>query len=160
MTDEINDDITGAALLEEESQLRLSRFTYDDAWAIGTRLVEIGRTRSHPITIDVTRSGQQLFHAALPGSTPDNDAWVERKARTVLRFCHSSLYIGVECREANMSFTDRFKLDPALFTAAGGGFPVHVDGAGVIGTIAVSGLSQIEDHALVTATLRQLAAHT
>ena len=40
-------------------------------------------------------------------------------------------------------------LDPRLYVAAGGSFPIHVDGAGIIGTMTVSGLPQVEDHKLV-----------
>ena len=38
--------------------------------------------------IDIRRHGHQLFHAALPGTTPDNDRWIERKIRVVERPDH------------------------------------------------------------------------
>lgn len=40
-------------------------------------------------------------------------------------------------------------LDVADYALAGGGFPINVAGAGVIGTAIVSGLPQREDHNLV-----------
>jgi uncharacterized protein (UPF0303 family) len=46
-------------------------------------------------------------------------------------------------------------LDPALYAAHGGAFPIRVAGAGVIGVVAVSGLPQREDHALVVTALTQ-----
>ena len=39
------------------------------------------------------------------------------------------------------------------YVLAGGGFPLTVKGAGVIGVIAVSGLPEREDHGIVVATL-------
>ena len=53
----------------------------------------VGTAQSHnlPIAIDITRGGQQLFHAALAGSTPDNDVWIARKIRAVMQFGRSSL---------------------------------------------------------------------
>ena len=43
--------------------------------------VETARRENKVVTIDVTVNGQQLFHAALPGTSPDNDQWVQRKNR-------------------------------------------------------------------------------
>ncbi|MFN0281981.1 MAG: heme-binding protein, partial [Kineosporiaceae bacterium] len=40
----------------------------------------------------------------------------------------------------------------------GGAFPVHVVGVGVVGTVAVSGLPQAEDHAFVVEQLRHYLA--
>ena len=44
-------------------------------------------------------------------------------------------------------------LDIAEYVLAGGGFPVTVKGAGVIGVIAVSGLPEREDHNVVVDAL-------
>jgi uncharacterized protein (UPF0303 family) len=47
------------------------------------------------------------------------------------------------------------RLDPDLYAAHGGAFPVNVRGVGVVGTVAVSGLPQLEDHALVVEVLAE-----
>ena len=44
-------------------------------------------------------------------------------------------------------------LDPADYVLAGGGFPVAVKGAGVIGAICVSGLPERQDHEVIVAAL-------
>ncbi len=75
---------TLAELTAEEEELQLSRFTNDDAWALGSALVARGQAERLPIAIEVSRHSHQLFHAALTGATPDNDAWIARKARVVL----------------------------------------------------------------------------
>ena len=66
--------------LRREEELQLDAFDNDVAWTLGCALVEAGRQASAPITVDITRNGQQLFHAALPGTAPDNDEWARRKA--------------------------------------------------------------------------------
>ncbi|MGH8890698.1 MAG: heme-degrading domain-containing protein [Acidothermaceae bacterium] len=147
-------ELTLERLAAEESQLRFTRFDYDDAWRLGTMLVDAGRSKNLPIAVDITRGGQQLFHAALAGSTPDNDAWIQRKIRSVLRFGHSSMYISLQRKLDGRSLADVSFVDEREFAAAGGCFPIHVEGCGIIGTVTVSGLPQREDHKLVVETIR------
>ncbi|MFF7142372.1 MULTISPECIES: heme-degrading domain-containing protein [Streptomyces] len=144
-----------AELEAQEERLTLPRFTHDDAWTLGTLLVELARARRAPVAIDIRRGGQQLFHAALPGSTPDNDAWIDRKRRVVERYGCSSLLVGSRFRAKGTTFEESSRLDPDRYAAHGGAFPIAVEGAGVIGTVVVSGLPQVEDHALVVEALER-----
>ncbi|WP_330304842.1 MULTISPECIES: heme-degrading domain-containing protein [unclassified Streptomyces] len=145
-------------LEEQERRLTLPHFTYDDAWTLGTRLVEMARDRHAPVAIDIRRGGQQLFHAALPGSTPDNDAWIDRKRRVVDRYGCSSLLVGSRFRAKGTTFEESSRLDPDVYAAHGGSFPINVEGVGVIGTVTVSGLPQLQDHRLVVEALEQFLA--
>ncbi|MGP4051546.1 heme-degrading domain-containing protein [Streptomyces sp. 2A115] len=145
-------------LEEQERRLTLPHFTYDDAWTLGTLLVKLARDRNAPVAIDITRAGQQLFHAALPGSTPDNDAWINRKRRVVERYAASSLLVGTRFRAKGTTFEESSRLDPDTYAAHGGAFPITVEGAGVIGTVVVSGLPQLEDHAMVVEALEHFTA--
>jgi uncharacterized protein (UPF0303 family) len=142
-------------LAAEEAELQFSAFTEDDAWALGSTLVATARAAALPVAVDVTRNGHQLFHAALAGSSPDNDRWIERKARVVDRFGHSSLYMRVLSELDGGTFEDKFLLDGRVFAAHGGAFPLLVRGVGPIGTVVVSGLPQVEDHRMVVAALRE-----
>ncbi|MEU5700863.1 heme-degrading domain-containing protein [Streptomyces aurantiacus] len=144
---------TVAELEEQERRLTLPRFTHDDAWTLGTLLVELAREREAPVAIDIRRAGQQLFHAALPGSSPDNDAWIDRKRRVVERYAASSLLVGTRFRAKNTTFEASSRLDPDTYAAHGGAFPLTIEGTGVIGTVVVSGLPQLDDHALVVEAL-------
>ena len=143
-----------AELAAEEAELQFSTFDNDDAWALGAALVSTARSRDLPVAIDVSRNHHQLFHAALPGATPDNDSWIERKSRVVDRFGHSSLYMGQLARDAGSTVEEMFGLDPQLFAAHGGAFPILVRSVGPVGVVVVSGLPQVEDHRMVVAALR------
>ena len=139
----------------EEAELQLPGFTEDDAWALGSALVATARERGLPVAVDITRHGHQLFHAALPGSSPDNDRWIERKARVADRFGHSSLYVRLLCERDGTTLEEKFLLDGREYAAHGGAFPLLVRGVGPVGTVVVSGLPQVEDHRLVVAALRE-----
>ncbi|MFF3464276.1 heme-degrading domain-containing protein [Streptomyces sp. NPDC001984] len=139
----------------QERRLVFRQFTYDDAWAIGSLLVELARERQAPVAIDIHRAGQQLFHTALPGSTPDNDAWIARKRRVVERYGSASYLVGARFRAKGTTFEESSRLDPDVYAAHGGSFPVTVENVGVIGSVTVSGLPQLQDHRLVVEALER-----
>ena len=143
-----------ADLAAEEEELQFSAFTNDDAWNLGSALVAAARRDGAPVAVDVSRHGHQLFHASLPGTSPDNDSWIQRKTRVVHRFGHSSLYVRQASIERGTTFEEEFGLDPALYAAHGGAFPVVVRSVGPVGAVVVSGLPQLADHRMVVAALR------
>ncbi len=146
-----------AELTAEEEELQFPGFTNDDAWALGSALVAAGREQGAPIAVDISRNRHQLFHAALPGASRDNDGWIRRKTRVVDRFEHSSLYMRQASIERGTTFEAEFGLDPGRYAAHGGAFPITVRSVGPVGVVVVSGLPQVEDHRMVVAALR---AHT
>jgi uncharacterized protein (UPF0303 family) len=147
------DDDVLARLLAQEDELQFDAFTNDTAWALGRRLVETARERDLPVTVDIRRGEQQLFHAALPGTTPDNDRWIERKVRVVERFQASSYLVGRRLAAKDRVLDAAQGVEPADYAAHGGAFPVRVRGVGVVGAVTVSGLPQADDHALVVEVL-------
>ncbi|HEU5469240.1 MAG TPA: heme-degrading domain-containing protein [Actinophytocola sp.] len=144
-----------ATLVEQEERLRFRRFDNETALALGAQLLAAARERGLPVTISVRRNGQRLFHAALPGTSADNDAWIERKSRVVDRFGHSSYLVGTQFRVQGGTFEEGARLDPDRYAAHGGVFPVIVSDVGPIGTVGVSGLPQAEDHAFVVEELEK-----
>jgi uncharacterized protein (UPF0303 family) len=142
-----------AELQAQEQRLLFDGFDNEMAWELGSQMVAAARDGDLSVVISISRGGQRVFHAALPGTSPDNDDWVERKSRVVQRFGHSSLYMGTQARMASSTFQDRTGLDPALYAAHGGSFPIAVRRIGVVGTVTVSGLAQLDDHSFVVEQL-------
>ncbi|WP_424467937.1 heme-degrading domain-containing protein [Pseudoclavibacter helvolus] len=142
----------------EEAELVFPRFTRDDAWRLGSRLREVASERSLPVVIGIVVGQQRVFHAALDGAVPDNDAWLERKTRAVLHFEQSSLGVGALFRSLGRVYEAESRLDPTEVAANGGVFPIRVPGVGVVGAVGVSGLPQVEDHAFVVEQLRAFLA--
>lgn len=149
---------TIATIEAQERDLVFTQFDNDDAWRLGCLLVELARERELAITIDVRRGAQQLFHCALPGTTPDNDSWIERKVRVVERFGASSYAVGLRAAAKGTTFAAQHDLPLQQFAAHGGSFPVRVARVGIVGAVTVSGLAQHDDHALVVEALRSFLA--
>lgn len=155
-----NHDQLISELEQQEAQLQFARFDNDDAWALGCLLVETARERKLPIAIDIRRHGHQLFHAALPGSAPDNDAWIERKARVVDRFNAASYLVGRRLAAGGDELGAARGVDPARYAAHGGAFPIRIRDVGVVGTVTVSGLPQADDHALVIEVIERFLSRS
>lgn len=142
-------------LKQQEERLQFSSFSNADAVAIGLDLYALAKERQLPITIDIMRNGQQLFHLAMPGTSADNDQWVIRKCRLVNRFQASSFRIGTELRAEGRTLEDRYELSHYEYAAHGGCFPILIRDTGMVGTITVSGLAQEDDHALVVEAIER-----
>ena len=147
---------TIAELEDQEERLQFTRFDNHDAWVLGSRLVELATARGLAVTVDIRRHGHQLDHAALPGTTPENDSWIERKIRVVDRVAASSLLVRLRLAEAGQTLDEDLGVDPALYAAHGGCFPLRIRDVGVVGTVTVSGLPQVQDHALVVEAIESV----
>ena len=148
----MNEDLE--RLLLEEQQLQFSAFNEETAWQIGCWLVEYAIKNELPVTIDIRRGEQQLFHASRPGTSADNDEWVKRKVRLVNRFGHSSYYLGQTLKCEGRTIAEKYLLPESEYAPHGGCFPIIIKGTGMVGTITVSGLAQEEDHKVVVQAIR------
>jgi uncharacterized protein (UPF0303 family) len=146
-----SEDLEQIALQERE--LRLPRLDARVAWDLGVRLRTLAEERELAVVIAVRRFGQPLFYAALEGTTPDNAEWVRRKSNVVARFHRSSYAIGLKLTAKNETLAEQQGLPLADYATHGGSFPLAVEGAGVVGSVTVSGLPQRADHELVVEAL-------
>jgi len=137
----------------QERELQLPHLDANLAWELGVRLRTMAKERALPVVIDVRRFGQPLFYSALEGTTPDNAEWVRRKSNVVARFHSSSYAVGLKLKQKNETLTEQQGLPLADYATHGGSFPLTVKGAGVVGSVTVSGLPQRADHELAVEAL-------
>ncbi|WP_246079478.1 heme-degrading domain-containing protein [Paenibacillus piri] len=142
-------------LLQEENDLQFTQFTNKMAFEIGSRIVEKAETEGKSVLVDIQRNGQCLFHCAMEGKSLNNAQWVKRKNNVVRHFGRSSYYMATLLKSKKATMAEWAFLDPNEYAAVGGAFPLIIKGAGVVGTISVSGLPQEEDHRLVTSVLEE-----
>ncbi len=148
------DDI--AKIAQQEKVLVFDRFDEAAAFAIGAAIRERSLAENLPIVIDIQTWDRPLFYAAMPGSTGANTDWARRKRNTVRRFHRSTYRLVLEKARPDRTFPPGEGLASADYVLAGGGFPIAVKGAGVIGVVAVSGLPERQDHAVVVDALCHL----
>lgn len=142
-----------AKIAEQEKRLVFDAFDEATAFKIGSAIRERALREELGIVIDIRTFDRPLFYAALPGSTGSNPDWARRKINVVKRFLKSTYRMVLEQQSPDRTFKVGEGIDSADYVLAGGGFPVTVKGAGIIGVIAVSGLPEREDHGVIVGAL-------
>ena len=155
-------DTTGgfiaANLLNEEAVLILPSLTNLDAVEIGQIATEIGIERKLPIAVEVRIGDWIIYHASLPGSTVENQWWIDRKARVVSLKRHSTMYERVSAQERRVDWHEENNLLNETHAIHGGGLPLITKDDGLSGVLLISGLPQVEDHLLGVEVLTEFLA--
>jgi len=148
------------ALAREERHFTFSHFTCEHAWVIGNILRNALRTADCACLIDISLPALTLFHApSMPGVMPDSELWVQKKKNTVLRWGHSTWYMGCAFDWDYKRFAEYHAMSGdewAKYTIEGGGYPVFVKGVeGSVGSIVVVGVDSEQAHGLVVQAIKE-----
>ena len=132
-------------LIEQEEKYVFDSFTQSDALRLGSIMQDICRDYDVSFGCEIYLNGVTVFKSMPEGTGRLNDAWMKRKIDTVLMTGWSTMrlwafneMIGVKRVPSIVPTTD--------YVTCGGGFPIKVKGAGVIGAIASSGPGDQIDH--------------
>jgi len=137
---------TSEQLALEEQMLLFLSFGLLEAVELGEIAMDMALDRSLPLAIEVRMGEWIVFHASLPGSKPENDSWIARKARVVLATEHSTMYERVKAEEEGIDWYSHYNRPEETHAIHGGGLPINVSGDGLEGILLISGLPQVEDH--------------
>ena len=149
---------TSAGLLKEELLLTLPALDVADAMEIGEIAKSFGTQRGLSIAVEVRIGDWIIYHASLPGSTSENQWWIDRKARTVMLKHHSTLYERVSAQERGVDWHIENNLLDETHAIHGGGLPLITKNEGFVGVLLISGLPQVEDHLLGVEVLTEFLA--
>jgi uncharacterized protein (UPF0303 family) len=139
---------TSSQLLSEERNLQLPKFDLGDALEIGSIAKTFGFQKILPVAVEVRIGDWIVYHASLPGSKPENDWWISRKARVVMLKHHSTLYERVSAEERGVDWHKENNLLDKTHAIHGGGLPLITKNEGFVGVLLISGLPQVDDHLL------------
>jgi uncharacterized protein (UPF0303 family) len=140
-------------LQAQERDLVLEQADLGSLHTLGRLMSKAATERELPIVIQIRSGARLVYVAALPGSTASNDEWATKKARVTQHFEQSSLLVRLLHERDGEDVNSRHALAPELYKANGGAFPLRARGVGVIGSVVVSGLPQVDDHAFVVEQL-------
>jgi uncharacterized protein (UPF0303 family) len=149
---------SSSGLLKEEQLLVLPDLSLKSAIEIGEIAKSLGTQRSLPIAVEVRVGDWIVYHASLPGSTPENDWWIGRKARVVKLKQHSSIFERVLAEEQGIDWHKENNLLNETHAIHGGGLPLITKDDGYVGVLIISGLPQVDDHLLGVEVLTEFLA--
>ncbi len=129
-----------------------------DLVEIGEIAKSFGVARGLPIAVEVRLGDWIIYHASLPGSTAENQWWIDRKARVVLLKHHSTLYERVSAEERGVDWHEENNLLDETHAIHGGGLPLITKDQGFVGVLLISGLPQVDDHLLGVEVLTEYLA--
>ena len=149
---------TTKQLLSEEQFFTFDNLTPENALEIGEIAKSLGVLKSLPIAVEVRLGDWIIYHASLPGSTIENQGWIDRKARVVMLKHHSTMYERVSAKERGVDWHKENNLLDETHAIHGGGLPLITKDQGFVGVLLISGLPQIEDHLLGVEVLTEFLA--
>ena len=149
---------TSTQLISEEKILTLPSLDLAGALEIGEIAKSLGMARNLPIATEVRLGDWIVYHASLPGSKPENDWWLSRKARTVMIKQHSTMHERVSAEERGVDWHKENNLLDETHAIHGGGLPLITKDEGFVGMLLISGLPQVEDHLLGVEVLTEFLA--
>lgn len=143
-------------LEKQEYFLQFEHFTNNDAYTLGTFMVEYARQKNITIAVSIRLpNGYIAFQHGPDGTNLLNQKWMERKFNTVLLMERSSLRTSLVFEEGRETL-GAHGLKEEDYALCGGGFPIRIkDRSGVAGVIIASNLYHIADHEFIIDCLRE-----
>ena len=149
---------TTKQLLGEEQFFTFDNLSPANALEIGEIAKSLGVLKNLPIAVEIRLGDWIIYHASLPGSTIENQGWIDRKARVVMLKHHSTMYERVSARERGVDWHKENNLLDETHAIHGGGLPLITKDQGFVGVLLISGLPQVEDHLLGVEVLTEFLA--
>ena len=136
-------------------EIKVREFSNRIALEMGLKIIDLANVQGQSIAVSIDRLNHNIFKFVADDLPADKHDWLRRKANVAVRFEESSLAVKEDLSRGNMTLAETFGLDARDYIAKGGSIPVKVINVGLVATITVSGLSDIEDHDLIVSALKE-----
>lgn len=135
--------------LDEEKLYQFTSFSHKNAFDLGMELLKVSQEQKETVAIEVKINQVSVFKYLPDGTGKFHEMWLKRKSNMVEVMEMSTLRAYAQLEENQEDMIKEWFLEPEDYAACGGGFPIRLKGGSVIGSICVSGLPHLEDHAIL-----------
>lgn len=135
-------------------RITVEKFSNKIALEMGLAIVALAHSRAQHIAVEITRLNHTIFLFVDDTLPADKHHWLRRKANIAKHFEESSLSVKHDLAAGQMTLDKTFGLDERDYVAKGGAIPLFVENAGMVATITVSGLKDVDDHQIIIDALK------
>ena len=142
-------------LIAQEEKFRFDSFSQKEAGALAGIMMQKEDEWGRPVAVCIQLNGSTVFQYLPEGTGKLHEQWFKKKIFTVTTLGWSTMRywawqhrIGVRRAPSLLAETD--------LVCCGGGFPIYVNGVGLVGVIVASGLSDQGDHDFIIDCLETL----
>ncbi|MBQ9881362.1 MAG: heme-binding protein [Synergistes sp.] len=141
-------------LRRQDAELVFKTFNQDDAVALACKILASAEDKGITACVIVELAGFQVARIFPEGTSEFNELWMNKKLKTAKMMGKSTLLLWAEMDAMGMKRKASFSPDGEL-ALCGGGFPIKVEGCGVIGAVAVSGPGDTIEHDLIAEAMKE-----
>lgn len=132
--------------------MKLGNFNNKIGLVIGLKILDLARQDDLIIGVEIRRLNQSIFLFVDDGLSEDKNHWLRRKGNTARRFQMTTQSLQEKLIKEKTNLYDKYGVSEADYVAVAGGIPIETD-MGLVATVAVTGLSPLEDHRLIEKAL-------
>ena len=121
---------------QQEKILVFDKFDNHDALILGTKIAENLNDSEKPVAVCIWLNDIPIFKYTMQGKELWHYNWAERKYRMVRATGHSSFYVMLK-HELMGDFKEYENDEDKAFAC--GGFPIQINGKGIVGVVSISG---------------------
>ena len=146
-------------LEKQEQALRFDAFTQTNAICLGKQMIASSEKMGIPFAIIIELNGIRVVQYVPEGTGAFHLLWMESKLYTVKTFGKSTMRIWAENEQRGMKRQGGPNSDMPCLVCCGGGFPIWVNGVGLVGQIAVSGPGDAAEHDFIADSLKSFQSN-
>ncbi len=137
--------------LQQEKQYLFPEFSRADVWELACDLIESNKDYPKQVAMEIYIENVMMFRYFPAHAGTLQEMWLKKKRNTVLALGKSSVLSAAELAMNEKTILDVVPglPNPDDYAVCGGGVPLRTQDGHIFGTVCVTGLPDIQDHALI-----------
>ncbi len=142
-------------MADQYPDLQFSKFNSQDAYALGTQIVEATLEQGIALGVEIFVFGRTCYQYLPDALGIDKADWLKRKRNSVLYFGMSTAALYEKCKHDESLLVTKYARKLEDYTLTPGSIPLRLKDSGLVGAITVTGLAPEDDHRFVSEQVKR-----